>query len=134
MLTLVGSIANEGTAVLPYAVSSVQTPDGRIVEETTPRSREYISPEVANLVKGMMRFTVEDNYGDWRFQGLEMCGKTGTAEVSDDEAPHSWFVGFSENPACPVAIVVVVENGGWGSSAALPIASAVMTSAYKALS
>lgn len=134
MLTVVGSIANNGTAVLPYAVSSVATPEGRVVEETTAQSREYISSSVANLLKEMMRFTVEDNYGDWRFQGLQMCGKTGTAEISDEETPHSWFVGFSENPACPVAIVVVVENGGWGSSAALPIASSVMESAYKSLS
>ena len=55
------------------------------------------------------------------------------AEISDEEEPHSWFVGFSENPACPVAIVVVVENGGWGSSAALPIASSVMESAFKSI-
>lgn len=134
LLTLVGSIANNGTAVLPYAVSAVMTPDGKVVEETRAQKEEYISSNVANLLKEMMRFTVEDNYGDWRFQGLEMCGKTGTAEVSDEESPHSWFVGFSENPVCPVAIVVVVENGGWGSSAALPIASAVMSSAYKSMS
>ena len=133
MLTLVGSIANGGTAVLPYAVSTVATPEGRIVEETTAVTREYVSPEVANRVKDLMRFTVEDNYGDWRFNGLQMCGKTGTAEISDEEEPHSWFVGFSENPSCPVAIVVVVENGGWGASAALPIASSVMESAFKAM-
>ena len=59
---------------------------------------------------------------------------TNEAEISDEEEPHSWFVGFSENPSCPVAIVVVVENGGWGSSSALPIASSVMDSAYKLLS
>ncbi len=134
MLTLVGSVANNGTAVLPYAVSTVATPEGRIIEEVTAGSRTSISPDVANQLKDMMRFTVEDNYGDWRFKGLEMCGKTGTAEISDEEEPHSWFVGFSENPSCPVAIVVVVENGGWGSSAALPIASAVMESTYKLLS
>ncbi len=134
MLTLVGSVANNGTAVLPYVVSTVATPEGRVLEETTSVSSEYISPNVANLLKDMMRFTVEDNYGDWRFKGLQMCGKTGTAEISDEEEPHSWFVGFSENPACPVAIVVVVENGGWGSSSALPIASSVMESAYKTLS
>ncbi len=133
MLTLVGSVANGGTAVLPYAVSTIATPEGRVLEEATPISREYISPSVANLLKEMMRFTVEDNYGDWRFKGLEMCGKTGTAEISDEEEPHSWFVGFSKNPSCPVAIVVVVENGGWGSSAALPIASSVMESAFKIL-
>lgn len=131
MLTLVGSIANNGTAVLPYVVSEVSTPEGRIIEETEAVRREYISSNSANLLKELMRFTVEDNYGDWRFKGLRMCGKTGTAEISDEEEPHSWFVGFSENSACPVAIVVVVENGGWGSSAALPIASSVMETAYK---
>ena len=134
MLTLVGSIANGGTAVLPYAVSTISTPEGRVIEETVAESREYISSDVAKKLEKLMRFTVEDNYGDWRFKDLQMCGKTGTAEVSDGEEPHSWFVGFSQNTACPVAIVVVVENGGWGSSAALPIASAVMEGAYKALS
>lgn len=134
MLTLVGSIANNGTAVLPYAVSRVVTPEGRVVEETLAQSKEYISSDTADRLKELMRFTVEDNYGDWRFKGLEMCGKTGTAELSDEEDSHSWFVGFSENPSCPVAIVVVVENGGWGSSAALPVASAVMESIYKTMS
>lgn len=133
MLTLVGSVANNGTAVLPYAVSTVATPEGTIVEETVAVSREFISPVVAATLKDLMRFTVEDNYGDWRFKGLQMCGKTGTAEVSDNQKPHSWFVGFAENPTCPVAIVVVVENGGWGSSAALPIASSVMESIFKSI-
>jgi peptidoglycan glycosyltransferase len=82
----------------------------------------------------MMRKNVENNYGDDKFKGLDMCGKTGTAEVADGVMPHSWFVGFSENDACPVAIVVVVENGGWGSSAALPVASTVMNEIYKSLS
>ena len=134
MLTIVGSVANGGTAVLPYTVSTVATPEGRVVEEAVAVSEECISPDVAKKLKEMMRFTVEDNYGDWRFKGLQMCGKTGTAEISDEEEPHSWFVGFSENSACPVAIVVIVENGGWGSSAALPIASSVMEGAYKAMS
>lgn len=134
MLTIVGSVANGGTAVLPYAVSTIATPNGEVVEEAIAISREYILPGVADSLKELMRFTVVDNYGDWRFKGLQMCGKTGTAEVSDDKDPHSWFVGFSDNPSCPVAIVVVVENGGWGSSAALPIASSVMEGILKILS
>ncbi len=134
MLTVLGAIANEGVAVMPYAVDSVVTPGGKVAERFETTSEEYISPNVANLVEEMMRNNVESNYGDYRFDGLLMCGKTGTAEVGDDANPHSWFMGFSQNPTCPVAIVVVVENGGWGSSAAMPIASAVMESAYKALS
>lgn len=134
MLTVLGAIANEGTAVMPYAVDSVVTPANRLVSKTEVASQEYISPNVANLVEEMMRNNVESNYGDYNFDGLLMCGKTGTAEVGDGDEPHSWFMGFSQNPACPVAIVVVVENGGWGSSVALPIASEVMESAYKSLS
>ncbi len=134
MLTVLGAVANDGEAVLPYAVSSVTTPSGRVVEKATTTSEIYITPQVSNTVKEMMRNNVETNYGDYKFEGLSMCGKTGTAEVSEDEKPHSWFMGFSTNPNCPVAIVVVVENGGWGSSKALPIASEVMEEIYKSLS
>lgn len=134
MLTIMGSIANDGVAVLPYAVSSVKNPDGRIIDETKAETQTYITPEVASKVGALMRFTVTDNYGDWNFQELSMCGKTGTAEVEDDKEPHSWFVGFSQNEGCPVAIVVVVENGGWGSQNAMPVASAVMAEIYKSIS
>lgn len=134
MLTVLGAVANDGVAVLPYTVSSVTTPSGRVVEKAKVTSENYITSEVAEVVKDMMRNNVETNYGDYNFQGLSMCGKTGTAEVSDDEEPHSWFMGFSTNPNCPVAIVVVVENGGWGSSKALPVASDVMEAIYKSLS
>lgn len=133
MLTVLGAVANNGEAVLPYAVDSIKTPSGFVVEKGTTESRTYIAPEVAQGVKAMMRNNVQSNYGDGKFKGLSMCGKTGTAEVSDEQKPHSWFVGFSDNESCPVAIVVVVENGGWGSSEALPVASATMEAIYKAL-
>lgn len=133
MLTVLGAVANDGTAVLPYTVASVTTPSGYVVEETTAQTRAYISAEIADAVKSMMRNNVKIKYGDGNFEGLSMCGKTGTAEISDNQTPHSWFMGFSDNPQCPVAIVVVVENGGWGSSAALPVASDVMEAIYKSL-
>ena len=63
-----------------------------------------------------------------------MCGKTGTAEVSETEKPHSWFLGFCEDQKTPFAVVVVVENGGWGSSTALPVASKVINEAVKTFS
>lgn len=133
MLTVLGAVANNGEAVLPYVVDSIQSPSGLVVEKGRTESRTCISAEVADSVKGMMRNNVQSNYGDGNFKGLSMCGKTGTAEVSDSQKPHSWFVGFSDNESCPVAIVVVVENGGWGSSEALPVASATMQAIYKSL-
>lgn len=134
MLTVLGSVANEGNAVLPYVVSNVTSPDGKVLKEATAVTESRITADLANTLKEMMRKNVENNYGDGKFKGLEMCGKTGTAEIADGVKPHSWFVGFSKNESCPVAVVVVVENGGWGSSAALPVASTVMNEIYKALS
>ncbi len=134
MLVILGAIANDGKAVLPFTVSQVATPDGKVVEKAIPETETYLTSETANKVTKIMRNTVENKYGDWNFKGLSMCGKTGTAEVSDSEKPHSWFVGFSQNESCPVAIAVIVENGGWGSSTALPIASLVMEEIYKSLS
>ncbi len=134
MLTVLGAVANGGVAVHPYAVDSLLSPQGEIISKTQAQSTEYVSREVAEELKNMMRNNVEKNYGDNRFKGLSMCAKTGTAEVGDGENPHSWFMGFSNNESCPVAIVVVVENGGWGSSVALPIASQVMEEIYKSMS
>lgn len=133
MLTVMGSIANGGEAVLPYTVDRIITPDGDTVKETEASTVSYISSDVAKQVRDLMRFVVTDNYGDDTFKNLSMCGKTGTAEVKGEE-PHSWFVGFSQNSACPVAIVVVVENGGWGAQNAMPIASTVMAEIYKTMS
>ncbi len=134
MLTVLGAVANGGEAVLPYTVSTVTTPSGNVVEKNKAETETYISAEIADAVKNMMRNNVKSNYGDKNFEGLSMCGKTGTAEVGDGAASHSWFMGFSTNPTCPVAIVVVVENGGWGSATALPIASDVMEAIYKSVS
>ena len=134
MLTVVGAVANSGQAVLPYAVSSVKTPSGDILSQTESKTEEYVSSEVADRTAQLMRDNVVNKYGDESFLGLSMCGKTGTAEVEDGKEPHSWFVGFSQNEQCPVAIVVVVENGGWGSQNALPIASQVMNEIYKSTS
>lgn len=127
MLTVVGAIANGGIAKLPFVVKSISSPSGKVVSETVAEERVYTTPETAKELSRMMRSTVEDNYGDWNFEGVTMCGKTGTAEVSDTEKPHSWFVGFSKDKNSPFAIVVVVENGGWGVSTALPIAAKVMS-------
>ena len=133
MLTVMGSIANDGVAVLPYVVSEVCTPADKVVMQNKAKTETYITPETASRVNDMLRFVVTDNYGDSTFEGLKMCGKTGTAEVEDDKKPHSWFVGYSQNSKCPVAIVVIVENGGWGSENALPIASKVMGEIYEAM-
>jgi cell division protein FtsI/penicillin-binding protein 2 len=64
-------------------------------------------------------------------QGINVCGKTGTAEHSESKNPHSWFIGFApyENPQ--VAVAVIVEDGGVGGGAAAKIAGQVMKATIK---
>lgn len=134
MLAVMGSIANGGEAVLPYVVSQIVSPEGEVIKTTEPQTVTYIASDVASGVSDLMRHTVINKYGDSNFQNLSMCGKTGTAEVGEGRDDHTWFVGFSQNSSCPVAIVVMVENsGGWGSSVAMPIASTVMNEIYKTM-
>ena len=126
MMTAMGCIANAGVAVEPYVVDCIETPK-QFKKETQSQVSEGIAlpADVANKLKAMLRSNVENYYGDSKFPGLEMCGKTGTAQIDDGE-PHSWFVGFSQNEATPYAIVVVVENGGSGLKAAGTVANKVM--------
>ncbi len=71
-------------------------------------------------------------------QPIPVAGKTGTAEVGDkngdgivdsDEKPHSWFIGFAPADQPSVAVAVVVENQGFGSLTAAPIAMDVLAEA-----
>ena len=131
-MTLVGAIANGGASPKPYTVSKIATASGRSVYRAKTKLMDpYMSPETALKLKKMLRFDVEDFYGDWSFPNLEMCGKTGTAEVGGDKDPHAWFVGFSQREDLPLAIVVIIENGGSGYGRAIPVANRVMQEALE---
>lgn len=124
MLLLMGTIANEGTAITPYIVEN----DSLLTAiKSSISSNVNLSPETAAKVRDMLRSNVKNYYGDSRFPGLEMCGKTGSAEVIGDKS-HAWFVGFSYDKRFPYAIVVCLENGGIGLYDAVPVANKVMQS------
>ena len=70
--------------------------------------------------------------------GRDICGKTGTAQVvgkenkqqaGKDAEPHSWFAGFASRDNPEIAVVVFVEHGGGGGTAAAPLARQIF-SAY----
>ena len=130
MLMIDGAIANDGQAVMPYLVERITTQNGdTVLEAETTLGAQMFSESTAARLQELLRSNVENYYGDRRFRGLEMCGKTGTAEVSSEEGgddAHAWFVGYSQREDLPYAIVVVVENGGGGSSTAIPVANEVM--------
>jgi len=67
-----------------------------------------------------------------QISGIDVAGKTGTAQHQVGKAPHAWFTGFAPSNDPKVAVAVVVEDGGdagneaAGGRVAAPIAKAVM--------
>lgn len=79
-----------------------------------------------------MRYTITDYYGDYQYGGLKVCAKTGTAEV-ENKNPNAWIVGYSQDEDCPLAFACVVQDTGFGSQYAAPVAQAAMIQAAKSL-
>lgn len=125
-LTFMGGIANGGKSITPYLIDAIKTPEGVRTYRGTKSSKRMMSAATAQRMTEMMRNNVKKNYGDSRFAGLEVCGKTGTAEVGDNATPHSWFVGFCDNEETPYAFTVIVENAGAGNGAATRVAATVL--------
>jgi penicillin-binding protein A len=129
------AVLNEGDLPLPYLVESIQRPSGEVISELPNRRlmRELMQPETARLVRGMMETVVERGSGFRAVvSGLQVGGKTGTAQLGGDRLPHAWFTGFAQNEDRGVVIVVLVENSGEGSEVAAPIFAQMAQAAMQA--
>lgn len=128
MMMIAGAVANGGEGLAPYLVDTITNPSGIVTYKGSLLKEKGVSMPAgtASRLNSLMRSNVKNYYSDSRFPGLLMCGKTGTAEVEKGKQPHAWFLGFSQREDLPLAIVVVVENGGSGSSEAIPVAARVM--------
>ena len=126
-LVLMGCIAGEGSAKTPTLLKSV-TSDLGLPAALISSSTSSIGwkASTCRAVKALMRNNVTDHYGQSQFGDLAVCAKSGTAEVGSDASPHAWFVGFIDDPDHPYAFVILVENGGWGSTVAGGIAATVL--------
>ena len=127
MLVYMGAIANGGKAAEPYLILKTTGALGiPSLPHFTSHSGRLISADTAATMADMMAYNVEATYGASRFPNMDICAKSGTAEVGTDQAPHAWFTGFLRNEDAPYAFVVLVENGGGGSSVAGSVAARVL--------
>jgi peptidoglycan glycosyltransferase len=127
MALVASTIANGGVMMKPYLVDKVMTNKGSVVKEVSPESiATVVSKENANYMKDLMRAVVTSGTGTAaNINGLNVCGKTGTAENSingKQAEPHSWFIAFAPYDNPQIAISVIVENGGQGGGQAANIA------------
>lgn len=124
------TIANRGHFITPHVVKEVEdnSLDSLYTEvRTTGISRDYYE----DIVEGMRAaVTGSTGSGTCRLVGallpdVEACGKTGTAQNPHGK-DHSVFMGFAPKDDPKIAIVVYVENGGWGATYGVPIGALMM--------
>ena len=125
-MTFVGTIAAGGQGVEPYIVARVMSGEETTYEASVHKTDRIMSAETAETVKEYMRNNVQSVYGDWNFPGLNVCAKSGTSELGGDERPNAMFTGFVDDERYPLAFIIVVENGGYGSHTCVPILSKVL--------
>lgn len=131
---VMGEIAANGKRFRPHVVKKIVTQDGELIKEFTPElaGELNVSQEIIQLVQAGLHEVTKTGTAARNFEGFayEIAGKTGTAENSQGP-DHGWFVGYApfDNPT--VSVAVIVENGGFGASSAVPIGRYILEAAFK---
>jgi len=126
MCTVAQAIGNGGVRMEPRLVQKVVDPDGRTVDTPAPKEAERVmSADTAAKLTAMMKQVVKEGTGTAAaLQGIELAGKTGTAEIDIANGINDlWFIGFTDKDA--VAVVLSHEHGTGGPVAG-PIAKQVL--------
>jgi penicillin-binding protein A len=135
MAMVASSVANGGKLMKPHLGDRIVDTDGRTVRRIEPQEMgQVMSPETASQVGTMMSQVVKEGTGTAAaLQGIDVAGKTGTAEVDRPCGPNQlWFIAFAPAQDPRVAIAATVECGtGFGGTVAAPIAKAVMQELLK---
>jgi peptidoglycan glycosyltransferase len=129
MAMVVATIANGGVLMRPHVVDRIVAPDGDVVTRTRPDDlRRVVSADTAATLTPMMVRVVSSGTGtSAQIPGVEVAGKTGTAETGRQGQNDTGFIAFAPAGSPRVAIAVYLQNqSGTGGATAAPIAKAVM--------
>ena len=139
MAMVAATVANNGEQMTPYLVSRTLDPDLNEVDTTSKKvARTPIDPATAKSLSSLMQTAVTDGTGNTaQVAGVQVAGKTGTAETGSDTGPTTWFVGFAgtdiNKPQIALAVVLdgnaETEDNATGGKVAGPIAAQVIDAA-----
>jgi len=118
------AIANNGTLFKPQIVSKIgdKLISSQVLEENITNDEE-----IFKIVKKGMREAVISGSAKYLYDlPIKVAGKTGTAEASGNKNPHGWFTCFAPYEKPKIVLTILIENGGEGSSVAVPIAKEVL--------
>jgi peptidoglycan glycosyltransferase len=125
------AIANGGILMKPTLVDELVSDAGRVRTIEPTQIRPAMSSTTAGQIRDAMVRAVNGPFsagyaGGAAVPGVTTAGKSGTAELGSGKSPHSWFIGFAPAEDPQIAIAVVVERVGTGSSRAVPMGGDLM--------
>jgi len=127
MATVAATIANGGVRMEPHITQKIVDPDGRTQDEIEGvRTERVMKADTARALTSMMKNVVKEGTGTAAaLEGVELAGKTGTAEIDiQRKINDAWFIGFTNDFA--VAVVLERVQGGTGGVDAAPVAKQVL--------
>lgn len=131
MALVAAAVGNRGKLMRPRLTERIVGTDGRVEEEIDPAQQSQVmKPESAEQLALMMSQVVEEGTGTAAaLSGVDVAGKTGTAEIRDGSLNQVWFIGFApvENPQMAVAVTLDDQPiGTSGGEDAAPLAAQVL--------
>ena len=132
---ITGAVANGGAMMQPYLVKEISTSLDQVTRKGESKVyRQVMRPETAQIIAEYMYETVKSGTaGNAAIRGYTVCGKTGSAETSNDKtkATNAWYTGFVYDDEHPYAISVVIEEGGSGGDLAAKLAGKALVLAVE---
>jgi peptidoglycan glycosyltransferase len=129
MALVAAGVANDGIVMRPSLVDRIVSPEGKVIKRTQPDTwKEAITPQTAAELTAMMTAVVEGGTGTAaQIPGVQVAGKTGTAETGRPGENDTWFIAFApaNNPQVAVAVALSNQSGTGGATAA-PIAKEII--------
>lgn len=128
---LYATLARSGMQLPTSLILEVRKADGTVISADSPAAtRVNIAAEYIDLVnEGLRRVPVSGTaagaFSGFPLDVIPVAGKTGTAEIPGKDS-HGWFAAYAPANDPEIVVVVVIEHGGYGSSAAAPVARRVL--------
>lgn len=134
MMLVASAVENDGMLMRPYLVDHIESTGKSQISTNDPQEYgELMSGKEASILQDYMKSVVDKGTASkLKGQSYDAHGKTGTAQVSDTtDQTNAWFAGYAVKDGRAIAIAVIVEDSGAGSTYAVPIAKKVFDAFFK---
>ena len=135
MANAIAAIANGGLLWKPQILKKITDNGGKVLKTAEPEliRSGFVGDEKLKIVReGMRRAVTEGSVWFLNDLPFKVAGKTGTAQVTNTfKKTNAWFAGFAPYDKPEIAIAIVIEGAGEGSTAAVPVAKEVFNWYYE---